>query len=164
MNSIAAHKDELRKLLEDLSSDRLVSGITFVALVDAYIARLDANCLDIGARLDPPPAQTDGESTYGTNIDSKAHTLLRARYNFRTARRALPQISRCGPQASAGCSPATVSRRTFQASTAFPGQRPLTDVDQHINPTTELKRSAKSFEVEPQSGKRSARGNSRSKP
>jgi hypothetical protein len=51
MNAIAAHKNELRKLLEDLSSDRLVSGITFVALVNAYIARLDANCVDIGARI-----------------------------------------------------------------------------------------------------------------
>jgi len=35
MNAIAAHKDELEQLLEDLSSDRVVSGITFVALVDA---------------------------------------------------------------------------------------------------------------------------------
>ena len=47
MNDIAAHKDELQKLLEDLSSDRLVSGITFAALVNAYIARLDAKSLDI---------------------------------------------------------------------------------------------------------------------
>jgi hypothetical protein len=47
MNDIAAHKDELQKLLGDLSSDRLVSRISFVALVNAYIARLDANCLDI---------------------------------------------------------------------------------------------------------------------
>jgi len=49
MNDIAAHKDELQKLLEDLSSDRLVSRITFVALVNAYIARLDSKCLDITA-------------------------------------------------------------------------------------------------------------------
>jgi hypothetical protein len=49
MNDIAAHKDELQKLLEDLSSDRLVSRITFVPLVNAYIARLDAKCLDITA-------------------------------------------------------------------------------------------------------------------
>ena len=49
MNDIAAHKDELQKLLEDLSSDRLISRITFVALVNAYIARLDAKCLDITA-------------------------------------------------------------------------------------------------------------------
>jgi hypothetical protein len=61
MNAIAVHKDELEKLLEDLSSDRVVSGITFVALVDAYITRLDANCPDISARVNPPPAQFNGE-------------------------------------------------------------------------------------------------------
>ncbi len=47
MNAIAAHKDELEKLLENLSGDIAVSEITFVALLDAYITRLDANCLDI---------------------------------------------------------------------------------------------------------------------
>ena len=56
MNAIAAHKDELEKLLENLSCDIAVSGITFVALVDAYITRLDANCPDISARINPPPA------------------------------------------------------------------------------------------------------------
>ena len=78
MNGIAAHEDELEKLLEDLSSDRVVSGITFVALVDAYITRLDANCPDISARVNPPPAQIDGELTYGTNIDSEVRASLRA--------------------------------------------------------------------------------------
>ena len=47
MNAIAAHKDELKKLLENLSGDTAVSGITFVASLDAYIARLDTNCSDI---------------------------------------------------------------------------------------------------------------------
>jgi hypothetical protein len=61
MNGIAAHKDELEKLLENLSGDRVVSGITFVALVDAYITRLDANCTDISARVNPPPARINGE-------------------------------------------------------------------------------------------------------
>jgi hypothetical protein len=56
MNAIAAHKDELKKLLENLSGDIAVSGITFVALVDAYITCLDANCPDISARVDPPRA------------------------------------------------------------------------------------------------------------
>ena len=50
MNATAAHKGELEKLLQDLSSERLVSGITFVALVDAYIIRLDTNFPDISAR------------------------------------------------------------------------------------------------------------------
>ena len=110
MNAIAAHKDELQKLLADLSSDRLVSGITFVALVNAYIA----TCLGISARVSIRRQRKQTENQYnGTNIDSKPHALLRARYNFGTARRALSQISRCGPQASARCSPATGSRRTF---------------------------------------------------
>jgi hypothetical protein len=61
MNAIAAHKDELEKLLENLSGDIAVSGITFVALLDAYITRLDANCSDISARVRPPPAQINGE-------------------------------------------------------------------------------------------------------
>jgi hypothetical protein len=51
MNAFVAHKDELQKLLQDLSSDTLVSGITFVALVDAYILRLDTNCPDISDRV-----------------------------------------------------------------------------------------------------------------
>jgi len=76
MNAIAAHKDELEKLLEDLSSERVVSGITLMALVDAYITRLDTNCPDISARVNPPPAQTDGGLTYGANIDSKLRALL----------------------------------------------------------------------------------------
>jgi hypothetical protein len=61
MNPIAAHKDELKKLLENLSGDTAVAGITFVATLDAYIARLDTNCSDIKAGVDPPPVQTNGE-------------------------------------------------------------------------------------------------------
>ncbi len=101
MNAIVAHKDELKKLLVDLSSDRVVSGMTFVALVDAYITRLDTNCSDISVRVNPPPAQINGELTYGTNIDSKLRALLRATQNFKTARRAFPKISRCGPRKQA---------------------------------------------------------------
>ena len=51
MIPIAAHKDELKKLLENLSGDTAVPGITFVASLDAYIARLDMNCSDIRARV-----------------------------------------------------------------------------------------------------------------
>jgi hypothetical protein len=76
MNAIAAHKDELEKLLEDLSTDTVVPGMTFVALVDAYITRLDANCSDISTRVDPPPAQINVKLTHGTNIDSKLRALL----------------------------------------------------------------------------------------
>jgi hexokinase len=64
MNAIAAHKDELEKLLENLSGDIAVSRIIFVALLDAYITRLDANCSDISARVIPPLAQINGELTW----------------------------------------------------------------------------------------------------
>ena len=101
MNAIAAHKDELKRLLENLSGDTAVSEITFVALVDAYITRLDANCSDISARINPPPAQLNGEIKYGTNFDSELRTLLRATYNFKMPGRAFSKISRGGPQASA---------------------------------------------------------------
>ena len=118
-NAISAHKDELEKLLEDLSGDIAVSGITFVALVDAYIARLGANSSGISASVNPPPAQIDGELTYGTNIDSKLRALLHATQHFKTARRAFPKISRRGPQASARCLPAAAAGRTFQASSPY---------------------------------------------
>jgi hypothetical protein len=53
MNPIAAHKDELKKLLENLSGDTAVFGITFVASLDAYITRLDTNCADTSVRVNP---------------------------------------------------------------------------------------------------------------
>ena len=61
MNAIAAHKDELKKLLENLSDDTAVSGTGFGAFLDAYITRLDTNGSDIGARVNLPPAQINGE-------------------------------------------------------------------------------------------------------
>lgn len=45
MNAIAVHKDELERLLVNLSYDTAVSGIGFVALLDIYITRLDTNLL-----------------------------------------------------------------------------------------------------------------------
>jgi hypothetical protein len=64
MNGIAAHKDELERLLVNLSGNTAVSRIGFVALLDIYITRLDTNCSDISARVSPPPAQTNGELTW----------------------------------------------------------------------------------------------------
>jgi hypothetical protein len=61
MNAIAAHKDELKKLLENLSGDTAVSRIAFVAFLDAYITRLDTNCSDISARVTLPPARINGQ-------------------------------------------------------------------------------------------------------
>jgi hypothetical protein len=62
MNAIAAHKHELKKLFESLSRDVTVSQITFVALLNAYITRVDANCSDINACINPRPAQGDRET------------------------------------------------------------------------------------------------------
>ena len=64
MNPLDAHKDELNKLLENLSGDTAVSGIGLVASLDAYITRLDTNCSDIKARVNQPPAETNGELTW----------------------------------------------------------------------------------------------------
>ena len=64
MNAIVAHKDELEKLLVNLSHDTAVSGMGFVALLDAYITRLDANCSAISVRVNLPPAQIKEELTW----------------------------------------------------------------------------------------------------
>jgi hypothetical protein len=127
MNAIAAHKDELEKLLENLSGGIAVSGVTFVALVDAYITRLDANCPDISPRVNPSPAQISRRIKYGTNIDSELRALLRATQDSKTPRHVFRKILRCGPQANAGCLPAAAARRIFQASSALPRQRPLSN-------------------------------------
>ncbi len=70
MNAIAAHKDQLEKLLENLSDDIVVSKITFVALLDAYITRLDANCPEISAGVNPLPAQIKGELTRNIRLQN----------------------------------------------------------------------------------------------
>ena len=64
MNAIAAHKDELNKLLENLSGDTAGSGTGFVTFLDAYITHLDTDRSDISARVNPPPAQIKGELTW----------------------------------------------------------------------------------------------------
>jgi hypothetical protein len=48
-------------LLKDLSGDIAFSEINFVALVDAYITRLDTNCSDVSAGVNPSPARIKGE-------------------------------------------------------------------------------------------------------
>jgi hypothetical protein len=60
MNAIAAHRHELERLLKDLSGDIAFSEINFVALVDAYITRLDANCRDISVGINPVPPHMNG--------------------------------------------------------------------------------------------------------
>jgi len=64
MNGIAAHKDALERSLVKLSGNTAVARIGFLALLDAYITRLDTNCSDIKGRVNPSPAQTNGELTW----------------------------------------------------------------------------------------------------
>src|SRR5215208_388275 len=59
MNAIAAHRHELERLLKDLSGDNAFSRITFVTWVDAYLARLDANCPNISAGANAIPAHVN---------------------------------------------------------------------------------------------------------
>ena len=61
MNPIAAHRHELERLLIDLSGDIAFSEMNFVTLVNAYITRLDANCPDISALVNPSPVRINGE-------------------------------------------------------------------------------------------------------
>jgi len=61
MNPIAAHKDGLKKLIENLSGDTAVSEITFVASLDAYYRVPRYELLRHQGRPNPPAAQTDGE-------------------------------------------------------------------------------------------------------
>src|SRR5205823_13748111 len=61
MNAIASHKHELEQLHKELSVDIAFSEINFLALVDAYITRLDTNCSDISARVNPSPARINRE-------------------------------------------------------------------------------------------------------
>ncbi|SRR6266481_694821 len=101
MNAIAAHRDELEKLLENLSGYTSVSGITFVALLDAYITRLDANCPDIGARINLSRGQInrriDMEPTltqncalyYAQHKTSKRPTTFFQRFRVAARKRAL---------------------------------------------------------------------------
>jgi hypothetical protein len=64
MNAIAADKDELERLLANLSGNTAVSGMGFAAFLDAYITGLDTNCLDISARVVPLPTPINGELTW----------------------------------------------------------------------------------------------------
>jgi len=64
MNAIAAHKDELRKLLENLSGNTAASGIGFVAFLDAYITRLDTKLLRHQRPRQSAVSANNGELTW----------------------------------------------------------------------------------------------------
>ena len=96
MNAIAAHKDALEGLLMDLSGNTAVSRIGFVALLDAYITRLDTNCLDVSARVNPPPAQINGELTLEPTLTKSA--LYYAHHKTSKRRAALFRKFRATPR------------------------------------------------------------------
>ena len=92
MNAIDSHKGELERLLVNLSRDTAVSGMAFVALLDAYIRDLDVNCSDSAHALILRRRKSTGNQR-GTNVDSKLRVVLRATYNSRTSHRIFPQFS-----------------------------------------------------------------------
>ena len=100
MNAIAAHKDELKKLFENLSGDTTVSQITFVALVDAYITRVDANCSGINARINPPPAQVKRETNMEPTLTQNC-ALYYAQHTASECRAALFQRFRAAARKQA---------------------------------------------------------------
>ena len=105
MNAIDAHKDELKKLLENLSDNTAVSGITFVAFLDAYITRLDTNCLDISRprqsaasankrRINLEPTLTQNCALYyAQHKTSKARAALFKKFRA-AARKRRPDVRR----------------------------------------------------------------------
>ena len=88
MNAIAAHKDELERLLVNLSGNTVVSGIGFAAFLDAYITCLDTNCSDISARVNPPPAPINGELTWKPTLTQNC-ALYYAQHEISKGRAAL---------------------------------------------------------------------------
>ena len=125
MNAIAAHKDELEKLLENLSGDIAVSEITFVALVDAYITRLDTNCSDISARVNPPPAQINGELKMEPTLTQNC-ALYYAQHKTSNRRAALFQRFRAAARKQAPDTHRQLTRdERFRRLPSPPRQRPL---------------------------------------
>ncbi len=54
MNTIAANKEDLERLLVNLSGDTAVSSMGVVALLDLYINRLETRS-DLRALIEPQP-------------------------------------------------------------------------------------------------------------
>ena len=130
MNGIAAHRHELERLLKDLSGDIAFSGITFVTLVDAYITRLDANCLDISADVNPVPAYMNRRIKIEPTLTQNC-ALYYAQHESSKPRASFFQRFRAAARKQA---PETyqqlIARHTFQAATVSPRQRPLSDLGQ----------------------------------
>jgi hypothetical protein len=112
MNAIAAHRDELKKLLENLSGEIAGSGITFVALVDAYITRLDANCSDISARVSLQPARINPRITMDPTLTQNC-ALYYAQHKTQKRRASFYQRFRAAARKQA---PVTHGRLTHNGS------------------------------------------------
>ena len=55
INPVAAHKEELERLLINLSGNAAVSSMGVVALLNSYITRLEMRCSDLRAQIEPQP-------------------------------------------------------------------------------------------------------------
>ena len=55
IDPVAANRDELERLLVNLSGDTAVSAMGVVELLNGYITRLDARCSDLRTRIEPQP-------------------------------------------------------------------------------------------------------------
>ena len=100
MNAIAAHKDELKKLFESLSGDITVSQISFAALLNAYFTRVDANCSDINACVNPRPAQVKRETNMEPTLTQNC-SLYYAQHTTSEGRAALFQRFRAAARKQA---------------------------------------------------------------
>jgi hypothetical protein len=111
MNSIDAHKDELERLLVNLSNDTAVSGMAFVTLLDVYIGRLDTNSSNSAYALIRRRRKSTSDQQ-GANIDSELGAILHAPYNSRRSRCIFPKFSQGSSQIRFIHSPAYRKPRT----------------------------------------------------
>src|SRR5256885_890670 len=93
MNAIDAHKGELERLLTNLCRDTAVSGTAFLALLDAYVIRLDNDCSDSVHALIQRRCRSTGNQ-HGTDSHSELRPVLRATYNSKTACSIVPKFWR----------------------------------------------------------------------
>ena len=98
MNSIDAHKDELERLLDELVGRHSVSETTFVTLLDVYIGRVDTNCSDIGALIDPPPIANQRRINMEPTLTQNCALYYVQHTTLGTSGCTLSKFSQGGPQ------------------------------------------------------------------
>jgi len=129
MNAIAAHRHELERLLKDLSRDIAFSEINFVALVDAYITRLDANCSGISARVNPSLARIEGKLNMEPTLTQNC-ALYYAQHKSSKRRASFFQRFRAAARKQVPETYQQLTHGTCFRATVSPRQRPLSDLGQ----------------------------------